>query len=85
VPISLKTRRFSTLARTARRTSLVVIEPQSTVPNLRSQNSVLLAEIINDLLLFVIHPTSNGNEQQAERIKGAWHLGSLPPSSARSP
>jgi hypothetical protein len=44
----------------------------------------ILPTLLN-LLLFVIHPTSNGNEQQAERIKGAWHLGSLPPSSARSP
>ena len=58
-------------------TSLVVIEPESPRAHLRSQNSVLLAQIVDDFLLLVIHPAGNSDQQQAKRVQGLWHPQSL--------
>jgi hypothetical protein len=45
-------------------TPLVVIEPESPPADLSWQNSILLAPIVDDFLLLVIHPTGNSNQQQ---------------------
>jgi hypothetical protein len=44
-------------------TPLIVIEPQSSRADLSAQNSILLAQIYDDLLMLVVHPTGNGDQQ----------------------
>ena len=49
-------------------TPLVVIEAQSPCTELCVQNPILLAQIIDDLLLLVIHPAGDGEQQQPKWI-----------------
>jgi hypothetical protein len=64
-------------------TALVVVEPQSPPTDLCAQNPILLAQIGDGLLLLVVHPAGNGDQQQPEGIQGLGHLQSLASPSAR--
>src|SRR5947209_13199462 len=55
-------------------TTLVVIEPQPAIHELLAQHPVLLTQILNDLLLVLIHPSRNSEQQELERIKDSGHL-----------
>ena len=43
---------------------LVVIEPHPLPAELLAQNPVLLAQVINDLQLVLVHPPGNGDQQK---------------------
>jgi len=58
-------------------TPLIVIEPQRSPPELFAENSVYLSQVVDDLLLLMIHPSSHGDQQQPKRIERLWHLRSL--------
>ena len=42
--------------------ALVIIEAQSTITELLPQYSILLSQILDDLLLALIHPSGNRHE-----------------------
>jgi hypothetical protein len=46
--------------------ALMVIEAQSPIAELLAKHSVLLARVVNDLQLALIHPSGNGDQQKAE-------------------
>ena len=54
--------------------SLVVVKSQSTAANLCAQDSVFFAQIFDHLLLLLVHPPGNSDEQHPERIQSSWHL-----------
>ena len=58
-------------------TPLIVIEAQSPRADLSAQNSILLAQMGDDLLMLVVHPTGNRNQQSQKRIQGLCHRCSL--------
>jgi hypothetical protein len=43
----------------------MVIEVESPIPELLTKNPVLLAKVVNDLQLALIHPPGNGDQQKA--------------------
>ena len=55
-------------------TSLVVVESHSSVSELLAQNPILLAQILECLQLALIHPASQGNYHELDRIKNSRHL-----------
>jgi hypothetical protein len=64
--------------------ALVVCEADPPAAQLGTKDSVFLAQILDRVLLLLIHPSSNSNQQKAERILPLRHrLSSLPLSSRR--
>jgi hypothetical protein len=57
--------------------TLVVRESHPSVPNLFSKDAIFLGEIFNDMLLVLVHPASDGNDQKGEWIQTGVHLRSL--------
>jgi hypothetical protein len=53
--------------------SLVIVQPKSAGEDLCTQDSVLLTKVINNLLLFLIHPAGNGDEQETKGVEGPGH------------
>src|SRR5215831_6578304 len=49
--------------------ALVVIEAHSPVAELLSKNTILLAKIINDLQLALVHPAGDRDQQESEWVK----------------
>ena len=44
--------------------TLVVSESHPSVPNLFSKDAIFLSEIFNDMLLVLVHPARDGNDQK---------------------
>jgi hypothetical protein len=42
----------------------------------------MLAQIVDDFLLRVIHPAGNSDQQQPKGIQGLWHPQTLAPISS---
>jgi hypothetical protein len=51
--------------------ALMVIEAQSPTTELLAKNPVLLAKVINDLQLALIHPPGNGDQQKPEWVENS--------------
>jgi hypothetical protein len=62
--------------------ALVVIEAHSPAAELLSKNAILLAKVINDLQLALIHPAGDSDQQESEWLKDSLGLQS-PLSRAR--
>jgi hypothetical protein len=65
-----------------RQAALVVIEAHSPAAELLSKNAILLAKVINDLQLALIHPAGDNDQQESEWVKDSLGLQS-PLSRAR--
>jgi len=57
--------------------TLVVRESHPWVPHLFSKDAIFLGEIFNDMLLVLVHPASDGNDQKREWIQTGVHFRSL--------
>jgi hypothetical protein len=55
-------------------TPLVITEPQPPCTELLAQNPVLFAKVVDRMNVLLVHPTSDGNEEQPEWIKDARHF-----------
>ena len=55
-------------------TALVIMEAQPTLPELLPENSVLLWQILDDLLPALIHPASNRHQQELKGSEHSRHL-----------
>jgi hypothetical protein len=62
--------------------ALVVIEAHSPAAELLSKNAILLAKVINDLQLALVHPAGDSDQQESEWVKDSLGLQS-PLSRAR--
>ena len=49
----------------------MVSETQSPIAELLAPNSVLFAQVVNDLQLALIHPAANGDRQKAEWVENS--------------
>jgi hypothetical protein len=58
----------------------MVIEAQSPIAELLAKDPVLLAKVVNDLQLALIHP--HGNQQKAEWVENSLRFESLSPLRA---
>jgi|GEM_PF-5876723 hypothetical protein len=47
----------------------MVIETQSPIAELLAKHPVLLAKVVNDLQLALVHPSGNGNQQKTEWVE----------------
>src|SRR5258708_36031024 len=54
--------------------ALVVIEAHSPAAELLSKNAILLAQVINDLQLALIHPARDSDQQESEWVKDSRGL-----------
>ena len=57
--------------------TLVVRESHPSVPNLFSKDAIFLGEIFNDMLLVLVYPASDRNDQKREWIQTGVHFRSL--------
>jgi hypothetical protein len=55
-------------------TALRVGEPQSSVSELFPQDPMLFVEIVDDIVLLLIHPTGERNENKSQRLRQRWHV-----------
>src|SRR5262252_9501925 len=74
VAISARTLRPNVLALTANLPALVVIEAYPPAAELLSKNAILLAKVINDLQLALVHPAGDGDQQESEWVKDSLDL-----------
>ena len=44
------------------------------ITELLAENPVLLAKVINDLQLVLVHPPGDRDQHEPERIQNSWHL-----------
>jgi len=51
--------------------TLVVRETKSATAELLAQHPILLAQIVDCLLLLLIHPARDGNQQEPKRVENA--------------
>lgn len=58
--------------------ALMVIETQSPIAELLAKDPVLLAKVVNDLQLALIHPPGNGDQQKAEWVDNVTVCGNRP-------
>jgi len=63
-------RPISSLRQTA---TLVIVEAEASVAELGAEDSMLLAEILQDFLLFFVEPASEGGEEEEMRHEGVLH------------
>src|SRR5215831_6546391 len=49
--------------------ALIVIQAQSPAAELLSKNAILLAKVINDLQLVLVHPAGDRDQQESEWVK----------------
>ena len=54
--------------------ALIVIEAQSALAQLLAKNPILLAKVINDVQLALIHPPGNGNHHKPEWVENSLDL-----------
>src|SRR5262252_9621518 len=83
VAISARTLRPNVLALTANLPALAVIEAHPPAAELLSKNAILLAKVINDLQLVLVHPAGDGDQQESQWVKDSLGLQS-PLSQPRS-
>jgi hypothetical protein len=50
-------------------TALIVVKPQPTFAQLLAQNPVLLAQVIDDLVFPLVHPSGHGDQYEMKRIR----------------
>jgi hypothetical protein len=55
-------------------TALSVGEPQTSRPELFPQDAILFLEIVDDIVLLLIHPTGEPNENEPQRMRQRWHV-----------
>ena len=62
--------------------SLIVVEPESSVFELLTQDAVLLLQVVDDLVLVAVHPAGNGEEEEVEwvRMGGRGHVQRFDPN-----
>src|SRR5215471_8060955 len=68
--------------------ALMVIEAHSPVPELFSKHPILLAKVVNDLQLAVVHPPGNSDQHKPERVDPSLRVQnplSRPPSRSTEP
>jgi hypothetical protein len=53
--------------------ALVVGQPNAPSPQLRSEDTVLFDQVLDDSLLVEVDPSSEGHEQQSERVEIGRH------------
>ena len=58
-------------------TALIVIKPKPTWAELLAQNPVLLAQVIDDLVFPLVHPSGHGDQYETKRIQYSQHCRSL--------
>lgn len=61
-------------------TALIVIQPQALIAELLAEYAIFLAEIIDHLLLQLVHPSGYRDEQEPERIENSLRS---PPGAMR--
>jgi hypothetical protein len=54
--------------------ALLIREPEATAPELLAQHAILLAEVLDHLLLLLIHPSGHGDQDESEGIQNSGHL-----------
>ena len=64
---------LKSLGLSGKATALVVIESHSTPSELLAKNPVLLAKVIDDLQLVLVHPPADGDQHEAEWIQDSRH------------
>jgi len=52
---------------------LIIIEPQATFSELLAQYSVLFTQILDNILLPLIHPTGQHDHHKLKGIEGFFH------------
>jgi hypothetical protein len=57
--------------------ALIVRESRSASAELLAQDPVLLTQVLNRLLLLLIHPASHGDEHKPDRIENATHASTV--------
>src|SRR6516162_4160171 len=62
--------------------ALIVIEMQPLASQLLSQHAVLFLQKVDHILLSLVHPASEGNQNQPKRIMGQSHRDIVAPQSA---
>src|SRR5215467_7974950 len=50
-------------------TALIVVKPKPTWAELLAQNPVLLAQVIDDLVFPLVHPSGHGDQHETKRIR----------------
>ena len=70
------------LAANGKPPTLVIGEPQTPFPELLAQDTVLLAQVVDDLSLSLIHPSGYGNHDEVKGIQASVHNLMLVPSSS---
>jgi hypothetical protein len=53
--------------------ALVIVESHSATADLLPKNSILLQKILDDLLLMLVHPSSNGNNHKLKWVQNGGH------------
>jgi hypothetical protein len=82
---NLSSQRFGVYGQSA---ALMVIEAHSPVTELFSKHPILLAKVINDLQLAVVHPPGNSDQHKPERVDPSLRFQnplSRPPSRSTEP
>ena len=51
----------------------IIGKPEPAVAQLSTEDSVLLAQILDRVLLLLIHPSGDRQEQKAKRVEGLQH------------
>lgn len=55
-------------------TALIIGKPEPTIAKLLSQDPILFAQVIDRMLLFLVHPSGDGNDEEPESIENVSHL-----------
>jgi hypothetical protein len=56
---------------------LIVVKPEPTFAELLARNPVLLAQVIDDLVFPLVHPSGHGDQYETKRIQYLQHCRSL--------
>jgi hypothetical protein len=66
-----------TLSLRGKPSSLVVGKPEPTITDLLAENAIFLNEVLDHVLLPLIQPARNGNDEKRKWIQTRWHRGSV--------
>ena len=58
-------------------TTLLIAETHSAIAKLLSENSVFLHQILDDMLLMLVHPTAQGDDKKGKRVEESVHCRTL--------
>ena len=56
---------------------MIVVKPEPTLAEMLAQNPVLLAQLIDDLVFPLVHPSGHGDQYETKRIQHLPHCRSL--------